>query len=81
MQIVVDFMPSSFSNIECVVKNEEEVEIGRSSASFDVSTMQITCAAFSVAPVVPQGVRECCLCSYYNCDSTAIQLRFDYDEK
>jgi len=61
MRIVADFMPTSFSHIECVVKNEEQVEIGRSSASVADSTddgKQITCAAFSVARIVPQGLCE-----------------------
>jgi len=61
MQIVTDFMPSSFSRIACVVKNDKQVEIGRSSASVDDSAdvaKRITCDAFSVAPIVPRGLCE-----------------------
>jgi len=54
-------MPSSFSHIECLVKNDKQVEIGRSSASvadFANDAKQITCSAFSVAPIVPPGLCE-----------------------
>jgi len=54
-------MPSSLSHVECVVKNEEQVEIGRSSASVADSEnddKQITCVAFGFPPIVPQGVCE-----------------------
>jgi len=61
MQIVADFMPSSFSRIECEVMKENQVSIGRSTASVASATnnaKQITCAAFGAAPVVPQGQCE-----------------------
>jgi len=61
MQIMADFMPSSFGRIECIVKNAEEVVISRSSASVADATndaKQITCAAFGSAPVVPYGLCE-----------------------
>jgi len=58
MRVTVDFMPSSFRQIHCLVKNEEQVVISRSSASVDDSAndaKEIMCAAFGAAPVVPQG--------------------------
>jgi len=54
-------MPSSFSSIDCVVKNEKDAVIGRSSASVADTTndaKQITCAAFGAALVVPEGLCE-----------------------
>jgi len=61
MHIVADFVPSSFSRIECEVTNERQDSIGRSTASVADATndaKQITCAAFGAAPVVPQGQCE-----------------------
>lgn len=61
MHIVVDFVPSSFSRIECLVKNKDQVLIGRSTGSVADTTndaKQIMCVAFGTAPVVPEGQCE-----------------------
>ena len=56
MRIVVDFLPSSFRSVECVVK-KEHVGISQSSASVDysTSTKQVTCAAFGAPPIISSG--------------------------
>jgi len=54
-------MPSSFQHIDCLVMNEEQALIDRSTASVGDTTnsaKDITCAAFGAAPVVPEGQCE-----------------------